>query len=94
MIQDVERDAGRSLHGGHDRPAVGGAPEQLGPHEGDLPGAESPGPLGIAGELGHELAPERLRDRSVLLDGVAEPDEHRLVGQRVEAMARNPGDER
>ena len=93
VAEDVERDARRLLDR-DDHPTRVGRPAQgLGGHERNATGAERPSALGVADELRDQDVAVRRGDGAERFDGVAQAELDRLVGERVDAVADDLGDE-
>ena len=83
----MKRSSGR-LGGLVDDPGGVGRPaDRLGTEEGDVDGAERPRNLGIANEGGCELGAGCPTQEATLDDSRPEPQESRLIGQRLDPVS-------
>ncbi len=91
--EDVERRTGRLGRVTDDRACIGRATDRFGPEERDVGRAERTGGLGVAREVRREVRPGRAAKESTVDDGRSEPEERRFIGQRLQMMADQLGDE-
>ena len=86
VCQDLQRDAGCGLYFAPCIVCVGRTPERLRPDEGDRRGSQPSAGIGVGDQRRHEPA-AHLRPEAALLRGIAQPQEHRLVEQRLQPVA-------
>ena len=76
-----------------DRACIGRAADRFGPEERDVGRAERARGLGVASEVRRKVRPSRPAEEPAVDDGRPEPEERRFVGQRLQAVAAQLGDE-
>ena len=86
MIDDVERNAGRVLHGDDHRPGVRGAPHGLRPHERDSHGAKPTRGGRVGGKRRNQRSAHLRRDQPPGIDRGPQPEQRRFVEERRDTM--------
>ena len=93
VVEDVQGDVGARLDLPDERRRVIGAADGLGADDGDLLGPEPVRRGRVARQRVHDVAAGLRADLAVPRDAIAQAEEHRLVEQRLDAMARDRRDQ-